>query len=190
MCVYACVRRGYKQRAETDYGERNGRCTILQCKDAKCLAASQSGVSKSIYWHQCVNIMVLRCSISHFAPFVFYPPTHASASLLVFNSLHFFFYPSAFSSVCGPLSFASFLTLIPSSLSFHLFPPETLWPQDGGGVCIIILSQTLVQYIHTLTLSRCLKAAASLIETNGKITGAAVLNNSPHSHLSGSMLPK
>lgn len=30
----------------------------------------------------------------------------------------------------------------------------------------------------------------SLIETNGEITQAAVLNNSPHSHLSGSMVRK
>lgn len=164
------------------------RC-LMPCSHPQCCLCG-----KTIFWHQCVNIMVLRCSISQFAPSQSYP--HPPMFLLpsYFLTLHIydFFHPSAPSSLLHLLFLPSWvqflLRFFSSSFSLKLSGPRTVVVVVEGAV--ITPSQTLVQCIYTLTLSWCLKAAAALIETNGEITQAAVLNNSLHSHLSGSMLPQ
>lgn len=163
--------------------------SLMPCSHPQCCLCG-----KTIFWHHCVNIMVLRYSISQFAPSQSHP--HPPMFLLTsyFLTVHIsdFFsirpllplYSTCFSFLPEYNSDFAFFS---SSFSLKLSGLRTVGVVEGA---VITPSQTLVQCIYTLTLSWCLKAAAALIETNGEITQAAVLNNSLHSHLSGSMLPQ
>lgn len=153
--------------------------------------SSVLSVWKTIFWDHCVNIMVLRCSISQSAPSQ--PQPHPLMFLL----------PSSLVTHCSSFStralfpcYSTFFSFLPESNSFSAFFSSFSPKLSGLGMVVvavgaaITLPQTLVQCIYTLTPSWRPKAAAALIETNGEITQAAVLNNSLHSHLSGSMLPQ
>lgn len=158
------------------------RC-LMPCCHPQCFLCG-----KTIFWHQCVNIIVSRCFISRFCPIpVVSSSFHVSAAIFLFDFPHFF----SFLSIPLHLPFLPFrvqflLCSFSSSFSLKLSGLRMVVVVEEGAV--ITPSQTLVQCIYTLTLSWCLRAAGALIETNGKITQAAVLNNSLHSHLSGSML--
>lgn len=75
-------------------------------------------VWKTLFWHQCVNIMVLRCSISPFDPSQsFIPSSHVSAAILLFNSPLFWF----FFSHPSPLSSLLYFLFLPSWVQFLLY---------------------------------------------------------------------
>lgn len=153
------------------------RC-LMPCSHPQCCLCG-----KTIFWHQCVNIMVLWCPISQFAPSFLL--TFWLCTFLIFSTRPLLpLYSTCFSFLPDSNSFSVFFS---SSFSLKLSGLRMVVVVEGA---VITLSQTLVQCIYTLTLSWCLKAATALIETNGEITQAAVLNNSLHSHLSGSMLPQ
>lgn len=94
---------------------------------------------------------------------------------------------ACFSAVCVQLlsSFHSFFRPPFASLF-----PLAVCPRGRQWGCLITLSfstHTLV-YAHTCTLAQLRpEGCLSLMETNGEITQTAVLNNSLHSVLSGSM---
>lgn len=100
------------------------RRSLMPCSHPQCCLCG-----KTIFWHQCVNIMVLRCSISQFAPSQSHPhpPMFLLPSYFLTVHIYDFFFPSIRSFLSTPLAFPSFLSPIPTSLSFHLpFPWSSL----------------------------------------------------------------